>query len=85
VFEQLSTTFSTRVMLVQSHVQSNCFGAKCSKQCGYENVNTLRTRLIQAVQKKIADSHVALRGNFSAPVRSSDSAKASKYAASLVD
>jgi len=47
--------------------------------------NTLRTGLIQAVRKKTADSHVALRGNFSAPVCSTDPVKVSKNAASLVD
>jgi len=28
-FEQLSTAFSARVMLTQSHVWSGCFGANC--------------------------------------------------------
>jgi len=49
------------------------------------NINTLRAGLIQAVRKKTADSHVALRGNFSAPVCSTDLVKVSKNAASLVD
>jgi len=48
-------------------------------------LNTLRAGLIQAVHKKTADSHVALRGNFSAPVCSTDPVKVSKNAASLVD
>ena len=42
-------------------------------------------RVNSSGSKKTADSHVALRGNFSAPVRSSDSANVSKNAASLVD
>jgi len=48
-------------------------------------VNTLRARLIQAVRKITADSNVALRGTFSAPVCSTDLVKVSKNAASLVD
>jgi len=48
-------------------------------------LNTLRAGLIQAVREKTADSHVALRGNFSAPVCSTDPVKISKNAASLVD
>jgi len=47
--------------------------------------NTLRAGLTQAVRKKTADSHVALRGNFSAPVCSTDPVKVSKNVASLVD
>jgi len=38
-FEQLSTTFGTRVMLTQSHVQSSYFGTKSSKQAGRASVN----------------------------------------------
>jgi len=48
-------------------------------------LNTLRAGLIQAVRKKTVDSHMALRGNFSAPVCSTDPVKVSKNAASLVD
>jgi len=44
----------------------------------------LRAGLIQAV-RKTADSLVALRGNFYAPVCSTDLVKVSKNAASLVD
>jgi len=44
----------------------------------------LTSRLIQAVRKKTADSHMALRGNISAPVRVTDLGEASKDAASLV-
>ena len=51
----------------------------------YFLVNTLRAGLIQAVRKKTADSHVALRRNFSAPVCSTNLVKVSKNAASLVD
>jgi len=40
--------------------------------------------LIQAVRKKTADSHVALRGNISALVRVTDLVEASKDTASLV-
>jgi len=47
-------------------------------------INTLTSRLIQAVRKKTADSHVALRGNISAPVRVTDLVEASKDVASLV-
>jgi len=49
----------------------------------YYVLNTLTSRLIQAVRKKTADSHVALRGNISAPVRVTDLVEASKDAASL--
>ena len=45
----------------------------------------LYVRVNSSGSQKTADSHVALRGNFSAPVRSRDSAKVSKNAASLVD
>jgi len=45
--------------------------------------NTLAPGLIQAV-RKTAGSHVALRGNFSAPVQVTDLVEASKYAARLV-
>jgi len=47
-------------------------------------INTLTSGLIQAIRKKTADSHVALRGNISAPVRITDLVEASKDAASLV-
>jgi len=40
--------------------------------------------LIQAVRKKTAGSHVALRGNISAPVQVTDLVQVSKDAASLV-
>jgi len=40
--------------------------------------------LIQAVRKKTAGSHVALRGNISAPVWITDLVKVRKDAASLV-
>jgi len=46
--------------------------------------NTLTSGLIQAVRKNTADSHVALRGNISAPVWVTDLVKASKDVASLV-
>jgi len=39
VFEQLSTTFGARVMLVQSHTRFSCFGTKKLKQPGPESVN----------------------------------------------
>ena len=39
-FEQLSTTFNDRVALAHSHMRSGCFGAKSSKQAGYESVLT---------------------------------------------
>ena len=45
---------------------------------------TLMSGLIQAVRKKTADSHVALRGNFSAPVWVTALVEVSKDAASLV-
>jgi len=44
----------------------------------------LTSGLIQAVRKKTAGSHVALRGNISAPVRVTDLVEVSKDAASLV-
>jgi len=44
------------------------------------NKNTLTSGLIQAVRKKTAGSHVALRGNISAPVWVTDLVKASKDA-----
>ena len=47
-------------------------------------INTLMSGLIQAVRKKTADSHVALRGNISVPVRVTDLVEVSKDAASLV-
>jgi len=51
----------------------------------YFILNTQRgTALIQVVRKKTADSHVALHGNISAPVRVTDLVKASKDVASLV-
>jgi len=40
--------------------------------------------LIQAVRKKTAGSHMALRGNISAPVQVTDLVEMSKDAASLV-
>jgi len=40
--------------------------------------------LIQAVHKKTAGSHVALRENFSGPVRVTDLVEVSKDSASLV-
>jgi len=40
--------------------------------------------LIQAVRKKTAGSHVALRGNIFAPVRVTDLVEVSKDAASLI-
>jgi len=43
-----------------------------------KKVNTLTSGLIQAFCKKIAGSHVALRGNISAPVRVTDLVKVSK-------
>jgi len=45
---------------------------------------TLTSGLIQAVRKKTAGSHVALRGNINAPVRVMDLVEVSKDAASLV-
>jgi len=42
------------------------------------------SRLIQAVRKKTAGSHVALRRNISAPVRVTDLVEVSKDAESLV-
>jgi len=48
------------------------------------NINTLAPGLIQAIRKKTAGSHVALRGNISAPVRVMDLVKVLKNAASLV-
>ena len=47
-------------------------------------INTLTSGLIQAVRKKTAESHVALRRNISAPVRVTDLIEVSKDAASLV-
>jgi len=47
-------------------------------------MNTLMSRLIQAVRKKTAGSHVALRRNISAPVRVTDLVEVSKDAESLV-
>jgi len=47
-------------------------------------INTLTSRLIQVVRKKTAGSHVALRGNISAPVWVTDLVETSKDAASLV-
>jgi len=47
-------------------------------------MNTLTSGLIQAVRKKTAGSHVALRGNTSAPVWVTDLVKVSKDAASLL-
>jgi len=44
----------------------------------------LTSGLIQAVRKKTADLHMALRRNISAPVRVTDLVEASKDAASLV-
>jgi len=41
VFEQLSSAFGARVTLSQSHVRSGCFGAKCLKQAGREDVDEL--------------------------------------------
>jgi len=46
-------------------------------------VNTLTSGLIQAVRKKTAGSHVALRGNISTPVRVTDLVEVSKDAACL--
>jgi len=48
------------------------------------HLNTLTSGLIQAVRKKTADSHMALRGNISAPVQVTNLVKASKDAASFV-
>jgi len=50
----------------------------------YRNINTLTSGLIQAVYKKTAGSHVALRGNISTPVRVTDLVEVSKDVASLV-
>jgi len=46
--------------------------------------NTLTFGLIEAVRKKTADSHMALHGNISAPVRVTDLVEAPKDATSLV-
>jgi len=46
--------------------------------------STLMSRLIQAVRKKTAGSHVGLRGNISAPVWITDLVEVSKDSASLV-
>jgi len=46
-------------------------------------LNTLTSGLIQAVHKKTAGSHVALRGNISAPVQVTDLVKVSKDMANL--
>ena len=48
------------------------------------HINTFAPGLIQAVCKKTAGSHMALRGNFSGPVSTTDSVKGSKDSASLV-
>jgi len=50
----------------------------------WPKINTLTSRLIQAVCKKTAGSHVTLRGNISAPVWVTDLVEVSKDAASLV-
>ena len=47
-------------------------------------INTLTSGLIHAVRKKTAGSHVALRGNISAPVRITDLVEVSKDVASLL-
>jgi len=46
--------------------------------------NTLTSGLLQAVRKKTAGLHVALRGNISAPVQVTDLVEVSKVWASLV-
>jgi len=46
--------------------------------------NTLTSGLIQAVRKKTDGSHMALRGNISAPVRVTDLVEVSKDVASFV-
>jgi len=46
--------------------------------------NSLMSRLIQAVRKKTAGLHVALRGNISTSVRVTDLVEVSKDVASLV-
>ena len=48
------------------------------------DINTLTSGLNQAVHKKTAGLHVALRRNISSPVRVMDLFEASKHAASLV-
>jgi len=48
------------------------------------NFNTLTSGLIQAVRKKAAGSHVALRENISAPMWATDLVEVSKDMASLV-
>jgi len=49
-----------------------------------QDFNTSTSGLIQAVRKKTARSHVALRGNISAPVLVTDVVEVSKDATSLV-
>ena len=49
-----------------------------------QKLNTFAARLIQAVRAKTAGSYVALRGNFSGPVSTTDLVKSSKDWASLV-
>ena len=52
-------------------------------QAAWHAINILTSRLIQAVRKKTAGSHVALRGNITTPVRVTDVVKVSKDTASL--
>jgi len=49
-----------------------------------QQLNTLTSKVIQAIRKKAAGLHVALRGNISAPVWVTDLVKVSKDAANLV-
>jgi len=63
----------------------------CSQYCCCNNParasklpKQFRTRVIQAVRKETAASHLALHGNFSSPVSVKDPVRSSKDAASLV-
>jgi len=52
--------------------------------CKHRLFNTFVPGLIQAVRKKTARSHVALRGNFSGPLSATDPVKGTTDLASLV-
>ena len=68
------------VKLIQMHLET-----KCEQQnligC---YINTFTPRLIQTVCAKTPGSHMALHGNFSAPVSATDPVKSSKDSSSLV-
>jgi len=56
----------------------------CHLNGGTWLLNNLTSGLFQVVCKKTAGSHVALRGNISAPVQVTDLVEVSRDAASLV-